>query len=80
MRGRLAPKITQCVDLVTVVIFIYKIRDTYLISLQPTQFSIFGQFFIQNHISPVEFHSRTSKILKIPEYNLDSNLPELSNH
>jgi len=42
--------ITQCVNLITPVIFIYNIRDIYFIlpqptQFQPTQFLFFGRFF-----------------------------------
>ena len=55
MRGCFIFRITQCLDLIALVILIYKIRCTYLISHQPTQFQsplfpIFGRFFMQNHI------------------------------
>ena len=49
MRGCSPPKIANCVNLFLLVIFIYIIRDTYLILPQPTQFQIFGFFF---HLKP----------------------------
>ena len=57
MRGCNILKIAQCVDLITPVIFIRKIRGTYLIlpkptQFQPTLFPFFVRFFIQNHIFP----------------------------
>ena len=46
-------KIAQCVNLITPVNFICKIRGTYLILPKPTQFQpTLFTFFIQNHISP----------------------------
>ena len=38
MRGYLILKINEYVKLITVVIFVYKMRGTYLIMAQPTQF------------------------------------------
>ena len=38
VRERFIPKITQYVNLIMVVIFIYKLRGTYLISSEPTLF------------------------------------------
>ena len=38
MRGYFILKITEDVNLITVAIFVYKMRGTYLILAQPTQF------------------------------------------
>ena len=51
MRGCFILKITENINLITLVIFVYKMRGTYSISSQPTQFSIFGRFFIRNPFS-----------------------------
>ena len=70
MRGCVFLKITQCVCLITLVIFICEIGGTYLISHQPTlfqppQFSILGRFFIQNFFpqsaAPLRLVSKCSK-------------------
>ena len=50
MRGRLILKITQSVQLFTLIDFIYKIRGSHLVSCQPTQFQppqnpFFGRFY-----------------------------------
>ena len=56
MRRCFILKITENINLITLLIFVYKMRDTYLISSQPTQFqppwfSIFGRLSIRNPFS-----------------------------